>query len=50
MVATCDPTDVEAERALGFSTGRTTVFEVASPQAIQDALDNHFAELGSKGV
>ena len=43
VVATCDPTDVEAERALGFSTGRTAVFEVASPQAIQDALDNHFA-------
>ena len=26
LVATCDPTQVEAERALGFSTGRTTVF------------------------
>ena len=43
VVATCDPTDVEAERALGFSTGRTVVFEVASPQAIQGALDDHFA-------
>jgi CheY-like chemotaxis protein len=28
VVATCDPTDVEAERALGFSTGRTPPFEV----------------------
>ena len=43
VVATCDPTDVEAERALGFSTGRTAVFEVASPKTIQDALDDHFA-------
>ncbi len=42
-VATCDPTDVEAERALGFSTGRTTVFEVASPQAIQEAIDERFS-------
>jgi type IV pilus assembly protein PilB len=43
MVATCDPTDVEAERALGFSTGRSAVFQVAAPQAIQDALDARFA-------
>ena len=42
-VATCDPTDVEAERALGFSTGRTPMFEVASPQAIQDAIDGRFS-------
>ena len=39
VVATCDPTNVEAERALGFSTGRTLLFEVASPGAIQDAID-----------
>ena len=43
VVATCDPTDVEAERALGFSTGRTAVFEVASPHAIQEALDARYA-------
>ena len=42
LVATCDPTDVEAERALGFSTGRTTVFQVASPAAIQEVLDGRF--------
>ena len=35
VVATCDPTDVEAERALGFSTGRTTQFQVAAPAAIR---------------
>jgi len=43
VVATCDPTDVEAERALGFSTGRTPLFEVASPGNIQDALDQRFS-------
>ena len=43
VVATCDPTDVEAERALGFSTGRTAVFNAASPQSIQEALDDRFA-------
>jgi len=43
VVATCDPTNVEAERALGFSTGRTPQFEVASPGAIQDALDARFS-------
>lgn len=43
VVATCDPTNVEAERALGFSTGRTLRFEVAAPGAIQDALDDRFS-------
>jgi type II secretory ATPase GspE/PulE/Tfp pilus assembly ATPase PilB-like protein/ActR/RegA family two-component response regulator len=43
MVATCDPTDVEAERAIGFSTGRVAVFEVAPPSAIAEALDARFA-------
>lgn len=43
VVATCDPTNVEAERALGFSTGRSLLFEVASPGAIQDALDERFS-------
>jgi hypothetical protein len=43
IVATCDPTNVEAERALGFSTGRTATFQVASPRTIQDALDQRFS-------
>ncbi len=43
VVTTCDPTDVEAERAIGFSTGRQAIFEVASPQAIGEALDARFA-------
>ena len=43
VVATCDPTDVHAERALGFTTGRTARFEVASPSDIQDAIDDRFS-------
>jgi type II secretory ATPase GspE/PulE/Tfp pilus assembly ATPase PilB-like protein/ActR/RegA family two-component response regulator len=43
IVATCDPTNVEAERALGFSTGRTPHFAVAAPRTIQDALDQRFS-------
>ena len=42
-VATSDPTDVEAERALGFSTGRTPVFHVATPHEIREALDARFS-------
>ena len=43
VVATCDPTDVDAERALGFSTGRTPLFEVTSPAAVQEALDRRYS-------
>ena len=43
VVATCDPTNVEAERALGFSTGRTPLFQVAAPGSIQEALDERFS-------
>jgi len=43
VVATCDPTNVEAERALGFSTGRTPLFAVTAPRTIQDALDARFS-------
>ena len=43
VVATCDPTDVDAERALGFSTGRNPLFEVTSPGAVQEALDSRYS-------
>jgi type II secretory ATPase GspE/PulE/Tfp pilus assembly ATPase PilB-like protein len=42
IVATCDPTDVEAERTLGFSTGRQVIFAVAPPAAIRAAIDRRF--------
>jgi type II secretory ATPase GspE/PulE/Tfp pilus assembly ATPase PilB-like protein/ActR/RegA family two-component response regulator len=43
VVATCDPTNVEVERILGFSSGRQAVFQVASPRAIKSALDDRFS-------
>ena len=43
VVATCDPTDVEAERALGFASGQTALFEMAPPSRIQDAIDDRFS-------
>ena len=43
VVATSDPTDMEAERVLAFTSGRKVVFQVASPRAIQTALDESFS-------
>jgi len=43
VVATSDPTDLDAERSLGFTSGRTVVFQVASPGDIQDALDQAYS-------
>ncbi|MCA9737967.1 MAG: ATPase, T2SS/T4P/T4SS family [Gemmatimonadota bacterium] len=43
VVATADPTDVEAERVVGFRSGRTPVFRIAPPSAIQDAIDQRFS-------
>jgi type II secretory ATPase GspE/PulE/Tfp pilus assembly ATPase PilB-like protein/ActR/RegA family two-component response regulator len=46
VVATSDPTDLDAERSLGFTSGRTVVFQVASPAEIQDALDQAYSSIG----
>ncbi len=43
VVATADPTDVEVEKILRFSSGRQAVFRVAPPRAIRRALDDRFA-------
>ncbi len=43
VVATSDPVDLEVERALGFASGRTPVFEVAPPEAIQRAIDTKYS-------
>ncbi len=43
VVATADPTDMEAERTLAFTSGRKVVFQVASPKAIKNALDERFS-------
>lgn len=39
VVATCDPTDVDLERVIGFGTGKDPVFEIAAPDAIRAALN-----------
>jgi type II secretory ATPase GspE/PulE/Tfp pilus assembly ATPase PilB-like protein len=38
-VATADPTDVDAEQAVGFAAGRRVAFELAAPDAIDEAID-----------
>lgn len=43
VVATCDPTNIEVEHAIGFAAGRRPVFELATPTQIQDAYANAFA-------
>jgi type II secretory ATPase GspE/PulE/Tfp pilus assembly ATPase PilB-like protein/CheY-like chemotaxis protein len=43
VVATADPTDLDAEQALGFAAGRTPRFEVAAPAAIAAAIDSRYS-------
>jgi type II secretory ATPase GspE/PulE/Tfp pilus assembly ATPase PilB-like protein len=42
-VATSDPTDLDAEKALSFATGRRIIFELAAPTDIADALNAAFS-------
>ncbi|GMR12717.1 MAG: hypothetical protein BMS9Abin29_0910 [Gemmatimonadota bacterium] len=44
VVATSEPLDFEAEREIGFLSGRTTVFTIASPAAISEALQEQYRE------
>ena len=39
VVATSDPTDLDAEQALGFASGRAPVFEVASPDDLDREIE-----------
>lgn len=43
VLATSDPIDEEAESGLAFASGRTPVFELASPSAIDDLLTQAYA-------
>ena len=43
VVATADPLNLDAEQAIGFSSGRTPAFAVATPQAVEDAILQHYA-------
>jgi CheY-like chemotaxis protein len=42
VVATAEPVDIEAEREVGFLSGRNIVFAVASPAAISEALKEQY--------
>lgn len=39
VVATADPTNVQAEQEVGFASGRTAIFQLAPPEKIATALD-----------
>ncbi|HYK11954.1 MAG TPA: ATPase, T2SS/T4P/T4SS family [Gemmatimonadales bacterium] len=47
VVATWNPTDLDAEQALGFAAGRSITFEIASPKAIAQAIESHYAPDGA---
>jgi type IV pilus assembly protein PilB len=38
VVATSEPTNIEVEHAIGFAAGRRPIFELATPEAIDQAL------------
>jgi type II secretory ATPase GspE/PulE/Tfp pilus assembly ATPase PilB-like protein/ActR/RegA family two-component response regulator len=42
-VAVSDPTNLELEHALGFASGRTPVFEIAPPAAIEKAIEGAYS-------
>lgn len=42
-IATADPTDLEAEQALGFASGRQVQFEIAPPDDIASAIERIYA-------
>ncbi|MFQ5789058.1 MAG: ATPase, T2SS/T4P/T4SS family [Acidobacteriota bacterium] len=43
VVATSDPTDLDMEEAVRFSSGRQPRFEIASPGIIREAIDSWYA-------
>jgi type II secretory ATPase GspE/PulE/Tfp pilus assembly ATPase PilB-like protein/CheY-like chemotaxis protein len=43
VVAIANPTDLDAEQALGFASSRTVVSQIATPATIQDAIDRRYA-------
>ncbi len=42
VLATANPLDSQMETDVAFATGRTPVFEIAPPQEISDALNDHY--------
>jgi hypothetical protein len=50
VVATSDPRDLDAEKAVGFASGRTPVFEIASPGALEKDILTLFDRVWSHAV
>ena len=44
VVATAEPFNFDAEKEIEFLSGRSTVFEVASPKAIADAINERYRD------
>ena len=43
FVATCDPANADAEQAIGFASGRTPTFLVATPKDLVAAIDETYS-------
>jgi type II secretory ATPase GspE/PulE/Tfp pilus assembly ATPase PilB-like protein len=43
FVATCDPANADAEQAIGFASGRTPTFLVATPDELSSAIDETYS-------
>lgn len=43
IIATADPTDLDAEQALAFASGRQVQFEIAPPEGIASAIERIYA-------
>lgn len=43
FVATCDPANADAEQAIGFASGRTPTFLVATPHDVVSAIDETYS-------
>ena len=43
VIASADPMDLETENTISFAAGRKVVFELASPEAIENAITNGYA-------
>jgi type II secretory ATPase GspE/PulE/Tfp pilus assembly ATPase PilB-like protein/ActR/RegA family two-component response regulator len=42
VVATCNPTDLNAEEMVGFASGRRPVFEIAAPAQLDQAIETAY--------
>jgi type II secretory ATPase GspE/PulE/Tfp pilus assembly ATPase PilB-like protein/ActR/RegA family two-component response regulator len=43
VVATSTPLDLDAEQAVGFASGRTAIFEICPPAALEEAIESLYS-------